>query len=59
MNGTRFPHPSSRSRHPSVFWLLAALVGIVLASAALATSLGSAPPDARAILLAGERAWIL
>jgi Ca2+/H+ antiporter len=59
MNGTHSLDPSSRPRRPSVFWLLAALVGIVLASAALATSLGSAPQDARAILLAGERPWIL
>jgi Ca2+/H+ antiporter len=59
MNGTRFPDSSSRSRRPSVVWLLAALVGIVLVSAALATSLGGAPQDARATLLGGERAWIL
>lgn len=58
MNGTH-PLTQPRSRRPSVFWLLAALIGIVLASAALATTLGSAPQESRAILLAGERPWIL
>ena len=56
MNGT---HPLTRSRWPGVFWMLVALIGIILASAALAAWLGSAPQEASAILLAGERPWIL
>jgi hypothetical protein len=59
MNGSHFLTQPSRPRRPSVFWLLAALVAIVLASAALATSPGGAPQEGRAIVLAGERPWIL
>lgn len=59
MNGSHPLTQPARSREPSVFWLLAALVGIVLVSAMLATSLGNASQDARAIHLAGARPWIL
>lgn len=59
MNGTHSLDPSSRPRRPSAFWLLAILIGIVLASAVLATTFGGSPQDSRAIILAGERPWIL
>ena len=52
------PQPP-RPRRPGVLWLLAALIGIVLGSAALAAALGAGPQEVAGTRLASERLWIL
>lgn len=52
------PQPP-RPRRPRVLWLLAALIGIVLGSAALAAALAGGPQEAALGHLAARGPWIL
>jgi hypothetical protein len=52
------PQPP-RPRRPGVLWLLAALIGIVLGSAALAAALAGGPQEAALGHLAAKGLWIL
>ena len=52
------PQPP-RPRRPGALWVLAALIGIVLGSAALAAALACGPQEAALGHLAAKGLWIL
>lgn len=52
------PQPP-RPRRPGALWTLAALIGIVFGSAALATALACGPQEAALGHLAAKGLWIL
>jgi hypothetical protein len=52
------PQPP-RPRRPGALWLLAALIGIVLGSAALAGALACGPQEAALGYLAAKGLWVL